>query len=100
MLCFLPRWLDSNISDQEISIQGYSAFRLDRSRHGSGILLYVKSVFTTPVLVSGATDFELLLFLLSVTLFLLLNQSLLLHCSIDHQTPLFPYWIPYLILFV
>ena len=33
-------------------------FRLDRSRHGGGVLIYVKAVFTCSVLFKGTTDFE------------------------------------------
>ena len=34
--------LDSTIADKDISIIGYNVIRKDRSRHGGGVLLYVK----------------------------------------------------------
>ena len=58
IICVVESWLDSNISDQEISLQGYSIFRLDKSRHGDGILLFIKSVFTCSVLFNGTAKFE------------------------------------------
>ena len=33
-------------------------FRLDRSRHGGGVLIYVKSMFTCSVLFKGTAGFE------------------------------------------
>ena len=35
-------WLDENIRDDEVDVQGYSIIRRDRDRHGGGTLLYVK----------------------------------------------------------
>ena len=37
-------WLDSTISDQEVCIDGYTLVRCDRSRHGGGVALYIRSV--------------------------------------------------------
>ena len=34
--------IDAEIGDEDIHINGYSVFRNDRSRHGGGVLLYVK----------------------------------------------------------
>ena len=56
VVCITESWLDSTIDDCEISIQGYSAFRLDRSRHGDGVLIYVKSLFTCSILFKGTTE--------------------------------------------
>ena len=38
-------WLSGDISDDEITflISGYSFVRLDRNRHGGGILIYIRS---------------------------------------------------------
>jgi hypothetical protein len=43
ILCMTETWLDSNISNNEIHIDGYNIIRLDRShmQHG-GILYYIK----------------------------------------------------------
>ena len=48
-------WLDDTILDSEISIQGYSLCRLDRTRHGGGVLIYV---FTSTVIFKGSAGFE------------------------------------------
>lgn len=34
-------WLDNNIDDKEIGIDGYSIIRSDRNRHGGGVMFYV-----------------------------------------------------------
>ena len=60
ILCIVETWLDDTIVDSEIAIQGYSFCRLDRSRHGGGILIFVKSVFTYSLLFKGCVDFECL----------------------------------------
>ena len=51
-------WLDDTILDSEISIQGYSFCRLDRTRHGGGVLIYVKCLFTSTVIFKGSAGFE------------------------------------------
>ena len=58
IICVVESWLDSNITDLEISLQGYSVIRLDRCRHGGGVLMYIKSVFTSCLLYKGTTVFE------------------------------------------
>ena len=35
-------FIDSNVADNEISIDGYSIAKKNRNRHGGGVLLYVK----------------------------------------------------------
>ena len=35
-------FIDSNVADNEISIDGYSIVKKNRNRHGGGVLLYVK----------------------------------------------------------
>ena len=43
ILCITESWLDCNISDNEIHIDGYSICRLDRVHKGhGGILYYIK----------------------------------------------------------
>ena len=39
-------FIDSNVADNEISIDGYSIVKKDRNRHGGGVLLYVKDGIT------------------------------------------------------
>ena len=64
VICVVESWLDSDIVDSEISIQGYSIIRLDRSRHGGGILIYVSSLFSYSILFKGSIDFECITLLL------------------------------------
>ena len=71
MICVVESWLDADIGDSEISIQGYSVIRLDRSRHGGGVLIYVNCLFSYSVLFKGATDFECMVLSLS--------------CSVHHR---------------
>ena len=46
IICIVEIWLDNNISDNELAMQDYQLFRLDRNRHGGGIALYVHLAFT------------------------------------------------------
>ena len=58
LVCVVESWLGPDISNSEISIPSYSVFRLDRNRHGGGVLIYVKAVFTCSFLFKGTTNFE------------------------------------------
>ena len=60
IICMVESWLSTEISDSEISIQGYSVIRLDRNRHGSGVLIYVKYMFTYSLVFKGTDDLELI----------------------------------------
>jgi len=60
VICIVESWLDHTIADSEIFIQGYSTFRLDRSRHGGGVLIFVNNQFTCALLYKGTPDFECL----------------------------------------
>ena len=41
-------------------VEGYSLCRLDRTRHGGGVLIFVKSLFTVSVIFKGSPEFECL----------------------------------------
>jgi len=41
MLCISETWLSPDIKDNELSIDGYRIFRLDRNRHGGGVVLVI-----------------------------------------------------------
>ena len=69
VLCIVETWLDDSIEDSEICVQGYSIYRVDRNRHGGGVVIYVNDMFTCSVLYKGSPEFELLV--ISV------------HCSVD-----------------
>ena len=45
VICVVETWLDPNIDDSEIIIQGYCVHRVDRNRHGGGILVFIKDVY-------------------------------------------------------
>ena len=79
-----------DISDSELSINGYCITRLDRNRHGGGILFFIKSIFHVNVLSYHPFNLELLIlrntgsfsFKLSIGLFYRPPNSL---CTIfDH----------------
>ena len=60
IICIVESWLCTDISDSEISIQGYSIIRSDRNRHGGGVLIYLQSMFTYSLLFKGTADLELI----------------------------------------
>lgn len=57
VICVVETWLDPNIDDSEIIIQGYCVHRVDLNRHGGGILVFIKDVFTCLLLYRGTPDF-------------------------------------------
>ena len=59
MICIVETWLSSDISDNELVIQGYQIFRHDRDRHGGGVMMYVLSSFAAD-LCNSVGDIELL----------------------------------------
>ena len=61
VVCIVESWLDVEILDSEIALQGYYLCRLDRTRHGGSVLIYVNNMFTYSVLFKGTLDFELLI---------------------------------------
>ena len=46
----MESWLCPDISEHEIYIPGYQLFRLDRNRHGGGVLLYARDCLTAELL--------------------------------------------------
>ena len=59
----LSLWLDNDIQNSGLCINGYDVVGLDRNRHGGGVLLYVNSVLTHSIVYSGSTELELVMFL-------------------------------------
>ena len=49
----METWLSPDVSDKELNLPGYQLLRLDRNRHGGGILMYVADLLSCKVLVSG-----------------------------------------------
>ena len=60
VICIVESWLSEEISDSEISIQGYTIYRLDWNRHGGGVMMCVKSCVTSELLLMGSPNLEFL----------------------------------------
>ena len=56
VICIVESWLC--ISDNEVFIPVYSVVRLDRNRHGGGIILYLKENLSYRVIISGPDMLE------------------------------------------
>ena len=50
LICIVESWLSCEITDQELGIDGYQIVRLDRNRHGGGVMFYVSEDFQFSVL--------------------------------------------------
>ena len=50
IICIVETWLSSEISDQELQIDGYQIVRLDRNRHGGGVMFYISDALHFTVL--------------------------------------------------
>jgi len=51
---------EKQLSDNELVIDNYQILRLDRNRHGGGIVMYIHSSLSSHVLSAGANELELL----------------------------------------
>ena len=60
-ICIVESWLCPNITTAEIGLPGFNTVRLDRDRHGGGIVLFVADVYNVKVLQQGPFDLEFLL---------------------------------------
>ena len=65
IVCIVESWMENEISDAEIAINGYDVIRADRNRHGGGVLIYINKTFIHRVIFRG--DHELKLLIVSVT---------------------------------
>ena len=52
--------LDSEITDNEVKIDGYNIFRRDRNRNGGGVAIYVKESLPPPVIKLKSDTLELI----------------------------------------
>ena len=68
VICIVETWLDECIQDSELSIANYKLVRLDRNRHGGGVLIYVITFLSHSVVFSGSSDLELLVLSVNATL--------------------------------
>ena len=64
VVCVTETWLDVDVDDCEIEIPGYLCCRLDRNRHGGGLITYFKSTMDYKCVLSGPNGLELFFFLL------------------------------------
>ena len=60
IVCIVESWLCSEIGDEEIFLPNYSAVRLDRNRHGGGILMFIKSTLLYDIVLPGSAGLELI----------------------------------------
>lgn len=60
-VCIVESWISQDIVDSELFISNYSLLRLDRNRHGGGVLIYFLSTMTASILFKGSVDLELLI---------------------------------------
>ena len=60
-VCIVESWLNNDIQNSELCISGYDIVRLDRNRHGGGILLYINSILTHSIVYSGSPELELVI---------------------------------------
>ena len=60
IVCIIETWLCEVISDLETSLKNFQLVRLDRNRHGGGVLIDIHSSLTWDVLLRGPNDLEFL----------------------------------------
>ena len=53
IVCIVETWLSSDILHNELQLPGYQVLRLDRDRHGGGVLMYIHDLLSYKVLVEG-----------------------------------------------
>jgi len=46
VVCITESWLCPEIQESEVSLPGYQQLRLDRGRHGGGVIMYISYKFT------------------------------------------------------
>ena len=60
IICIVESWLDKSILDCELTILNYNLLRLDRNRHGGGILIYIRDSLSFSLVLSGPNNLEFL----------------------------------------
>ena len=56
----METWLCNDISNNEIMIPGYQLYRLDRNRHGGGVLMYSLEEFSVSPICHTDNNLEFL----------------------------------------
>jgi hypothetical protein len=74
-ICIVETWLNGDILDNELCIEGYDIIRLDRNRHGGGFLIYVSFAFSHNVLYSGSSELELIIVSICTTVRITIAQG-------------------------
>ena len=82
IICVVETWLGDNISDSEISILDYNVTRLDRNRHGGGIIFYIRADLHSEIVLKQPYDLEFLL--LSISNLKLSNK---VHVGLFYRPP-------------
>ncbi len=54
LICITETWLDSEITDHEVCIDGYEIIRLDRNRNGGGVAILISSNLTFKAIVADS----------------------------------------------
>ena len=78
VVCIVETWLDNSVLDNELTISNYFLVRLDRNRHGGGVLLYIRGDLSYNVIFMGPDNLELL----GVTLYIMERFCLFVHCTV------------------
>ena len=60
-MCVVETWLNADILNNELCIEGYDIICLDCNRHGGGILIYVNSTYSHNILYSGSLELKLII---------------------------------------
>ena len=94
-MCIVETWLDDSVFDNKLTIPNYCLVRLDRNRHGGGVLLYIRDDLSYNVIFMGPENLELL----GITLYNGNNNRLCLCTLIAHLPPLILYCNSYLFFF-
>ena len=63
IICIVESWLSEDIMDSEIAIDGYQLVRLDRNRHGGGVLAYIHNSLTWDIVLKGFNGLATSLFI-------------------------------------
>ena len=53
VVCIVETWFDENITDTELTVNNYQVIRLDRNRHGGGVLMYVHNSLSYKITTKG-----------------------------------------------
>ncbi|KAI5708382.1 hypothetical protein M8J77_021503 [Diaphorina citri] len=59
IICITESWLDSSISNAEVSLQGYNLIRNDRlGKRGGGVAIYLNNAFSYKILSSSPSNYS------------------------------------------